>query len=90
MFEANEGLEKGMKEATENLEESRGLANWQHWRQRRDLWRSSDTHMMIIFEPVFKWEVVRSAIQACPLVSVTGEQVQVHLWTEGLACGIEN
>ena len=26
---------------------------------------SSDTHMMIIFEPVFKWEVVRSAIQAC-------------------------
>ena len=26
MFEIKEGLEKGMKEATKNLEESRGLA----------------------------------------------------------------
>ena len=31
MFETKEGLEKGMREATKNLEESRGLAKWQHW-----------------------------------------------------------
>ena len=47
MFETKEGLEKGMREATKNLEESRGLAK-------------------LHIEIVFKWEVLRSATQACP------------------------
>ena len=46
MFETKEGLEKGMREATKNLEESRGLAK-------------------LHIEIVFKWEVLRSATQAC-------------------------
>ena len=33
LFETNEGLKNGMKEGTKNLEESRGLAKCQHWRQ---------------------------------------------------------
>ena len=36
MCETKEGLEKGMRKATKNLEESRGLAKRQHWRQRRN------------------------------------------------------
>ena len=46
MFETKESLEKGMREATKNLEESRGLAK-------------------LHIEIVFKWEVLRSATQAC-------------------------
>ena len=46
MFDITEGLEKGMREATKKLEESRGLA---------------ELHIEI----VFKWEVLRSATQAC-------------------------
>ena len=36
MLEAKEGLEKDMKKASKNLEESRRLAMWQRWRQLRD------------------------------------------------------
>ena len=36
MFETKEGLEKGMREATKNLEGARGLAKSQHWRQQRN------------------------------------------------------
>ena len=36
MFETKEDLEKGMREATKNLEESRGVAKRQHRRQQRN------------------------------------------------------
>ena len=57
---------------------------------------SSDTHMMIIFEPVFKWEVVRSAIQACLEQDIPFSKCHRRASSGALVngrfgmCGIEN
>ena len=76
MFETKEGLEKGMREATKNLEESRGLAK-------------------LHIETVFKWEVLRSATQACleqeiPLLIVKGASSGALMNGRFRMCDIEN